>query len=71
MPIQASKNHIEKYKEKREELAITDISHAKEGDGWAKLIQEDAAYASMVEAMDENVGRMGNLYQRQWGTFHS
>lgn len=58
MPIQASIRHVEKYQKKRAALAIEEISHAKEGDGWEKLIQEDAAYASMVEAMDENVGRI-------------
>lgn len=58
-PIQASKKHIEKYLEKREKLMIGDIPHKMEGDeGFTKMIQEDAAYASMVAAMDENVGRI-------------
>jgi arylsulfatase A-like enzyme len=57
-PIQASTRYLEKYKKKRENLAIDEIPHIKEGNGWVKLIQEDAAYASMVEAMDENVGRI-------------
>ena len=57
-PIQASNKYLNKYQKKREELAITDVPHRREDDGWTKLVQEDAAYASMVEAMDENVGRL-------------
>lgn len=57
-PIQAAKKHIEKYELKRETLGLDSIPHKKEGEGWTKLVQEDAAYASMVAAMDENVGRL-------------
>lgn len=57
-PIQASKKFIDKYREKRKELGITEVPHKKEGDGWTKLLQENAAYASMVASMDENVGRI-------------
>jgi len=57
-PIQAAKNHFEKYKEKREDMNLAEVPHKQEGEGWTKLIQEDPAYASMVSAMDENVGRL-------------
>lgn len=57
-PIQASKKFIDKYRKKRKELGITEVPHKKEGDGWTKLLQENAAYASMVASMDENVGRI-------------
>ncbi len=57
-PIQPCIRHIEKYKKKREELEISEIPYKQEGDGWTKLIQEDASYASMIAAMDENVGRL-------------
>jgi arylsulfatase A-like enzyme len=57
-PIQAAKKHIEKYELKRETLGLDSVPHKKEGEGWTKLVQEDAAYASMVTAMDENVGRL-------------
>ncbi len=57
-PIQAAKTHIQKYKEKRESLNLSEVPYKKEGEGWTKLMQEDAAYASMVAAMDENVGRL-------------
>lgn len=58
-PIQPAKSHHEAFVRKREKLGISnDIPHQKEGEGWTKLIQENAAFASMVAAMDENVGRI-------------
>lgn len=57
-PIQASEKFIEKYKAKREQLGIDTVPHRREGDGWTKLLQENAAFASMVASMDENVGRV-------------
>lgn len=57
-PIQAAKKHINKYQAKREALNLEEVPHQREGDGWTKSIQEDAAFASMVAAMDENVGRI-------------
>ncbi len=57
-PIQASEKFIEKYKEKRALLNLQEVPHKKEGDGWTKLLQENAAYASMVASMDENVGKI-------------
>ncbi len=63
-PTQASKKHIEKFTEKREQLASGAIPYKKEGEGWTKLIQDNAAYASMVAAMDENVGRIINALQK-------
>lgn len=76
-PIQAAEKHLEKYQKKRKELGIDEVPHKKEGDGWTKLIQEDAAYASMVAAMDENVGRLldaikeNNLDENTWVIFTS
>ncbi len=64
-PIQASLKHIEKYKTKREGLNLTDVPHKKEGEGWTKLLQENAAFASMVAAMDENVGRVIQTLKEQ------
>ena len=64
-PIQAAKKYIEKYELKREQLGLDSISHKSEGEGWTKLIQEDAAYASMVAAMDENVGRIVDALKEQ------
>lgn len=64
-PIQAAKKHIEKYELKRNQLGLDSIPHKKEGEGWTKLLQEDAAYASMVAAMDENVGRIADALKEQ------
>jgi arylsulfatase A-like enzyme len=64
-PIQAAKKHFEKYELKREQLGLDSIPHKKEGEGWTKLVQEDAAYASMVAAMDENVGRITDALKEQ------
>ena len=64
-PIQAAKKHYEKYELKREQLGLGSIPHKIEGEGWTKLEQEDAAYASMVAAMDENVGRIANALKEQ------
>lgn len=57
-PIQAAKKHIGKYTEKGNQMELDTIPFRREGDGWTKLEQENAAYASMVAAMDENVGRL-------------
>lgn len=57
-PIQAAKKHLEKYEAKREKLKLEEVPHKKEGDGWTKMVQENAAFASMVAAMDENVGKV-------------
>ena len=64
-PIQASKKFIEKYKAKRKTLGLTEVPHKREGDGWTKLVQENAAFASMVASMDENVGRVLTALKEQ------
>ncbi|MCY1721523.1 sulfatase [Prolixibacteraceae bacterium Z1-6] len=64
-PIQAAQKHIQKYETKRAQLEITEVPHQKEGMGWTKMIQENAAYASMVAAMDENVGRVLQALKEQ------
>ncbi len=64
-PIQASKKFIEEYRKKREVSGIEEVPHKKEGEGWTKLLQEDAAYASMVTSMDENVGRILEALEKQ------
>lgn len=64
-PIQASKKFIEKYREKREKLGIDEVPYRREGEGWTKLLQENAAFASMVASMDENVGRVLQTLKEQ------
>jgi len=60
MPIQACKRYIEHFKEKKAKLPELgrEEGFAKEGAGWSKLRQDNPVYASMVAAMDENVGRL-------------
>ncbi len=76
-PIQAARDLVEKYQSRREEMDIDEVPHKKEGEGWTKLIQENPAYGSMVEAMDRNVGRLvralkeKGLDQNTWIIFTS
>lgn len=58
-PIQACKRHVAQFEEKAEALPEPD-GHAfrKEHGGVTRLHQDRADYASMVHAMDENVGRL-------------
>ncbi|MFW5831726.1 MAG: sulfatase [Prolixibacteraceae bacterium] len=64
-PIQAAKDHFEKYRKKREKMDFNEIPYKKEGDGWTRLVQENPDYASMVAAMDENVGRISEFLQKE------
>ena len=59
-PIQAAEKHIGKFEAKKRILKeeVDAVPFRKEGEGLTKLIQDNAAYASMVAAMDENVGRL-------------
>jgi arylsulfatase A-like enzyme len=57
-PIQPCKRLIEENKARAASLEHTGPASVKEHDGMTKLHQDNAAYASMVQAMDENVGRL-------------
>ncbi len=57
-PIQACKRLIEKNKRRAAALKHRGPKSIEEREGVTKLRQDNAAYASMVEAMDENVGRL-------------
>ncbi len=60
-PIQACRRYIDHYKEKAEKLPeLGEKAERKEHDGITKLRQDNPAYASMVRAMDENVGKVLN-----------
>ena len=54
-PLQAKPKKIEKYKKK---IAQLGLDTKKEKNGREKAFQNNAAYAAMVEHMDENVGRL-------------
>ncbi|HIQ22621.1 MAG TPA: DUF4976 domain-containing protein [Planctomycetes bacterium] len=58
-PIQACRRHIERFEKKAAALPpMEGPAQIREGEGWTKMRQDHPAYASMVYAMDENVGRV-------------
>ena len=57
-PIQASRRHIDKYETKVSGVEPDGPEYVREHDGETKQYQDNPAFASMVEAMDENVGRL-------------
>jgi len=60
IPIEAKEALIEKYRTKAEELGLADITprFLPEGDNQARQVQDHAAYAAMVESVDQSVGRV-------------
>ncbi|WP_214613127.1 sulfatase [Zobellia barbeyronii] len=57
-PIQASKKHIAKFQEKKQILKDSVALLKKEGTGQTVINQYNTSYASMLYALDENVGRL-------------
>ena len=60
-PIQACKRHLQKFQAKLEASAVADSDEQlfrPEHDGFSRTKQNNPAYASMVYAMDENIGRL-------------
>ncbi|MFC1555933.1 sulfatase-like hydrolase/transferase [candidate division KSB1 bacterium] len=58
-PIQASKRHLKKFEDKLSRMQTSsEEGFRQERKGWTKLQQDDPTYASMIYAMDENVGRI-------------
>ncbi len=57
-PIQPNKQYIDKFKKKREDLGIKEIAYKDEGKGVTTLEQYNPAYASMLYALDKNIGRL-------------
>jgi arylsulfatase A-like enzyme len=76
-PLQAPKNLIEKYKQKKQKLHVNEDERFSKKEAWTKnekewktrLIQDNPAYAAMIENMDWNIGRiidalkMNGLYE--------
>ncbi|MGV8962431.1 MAG: sulfatase [Candidatus Saccharimonadaceae bacterium] len=58
VPIQANKEYIEKFEKKRDQLEVKDPLLLQEGIAYTVQNQTDAAYASMIYALDVNVGRL-------------
>ena len=57
-PIQANNRHIEKFRKKAKELGKEENFLRAEGNGITTLAQLNPEYASMVYALDENVGKL-------------
>jgi len=58
-PIQASTRHVAASETRARQLGVLDLPKLEvEGDGVTVTQQYNADYASMVEAMDENIGRL-------------
>ena len=57
-PIQASKKHLKRFEDKLKTLKNKKNLQEQEGKGFTTLNQLDPAYASMVYALDENVGKI-------------
>jgi arylsulfatase A-like enzyme len=58
-PIQASDRHIDYYESKAKRIEYSDtIRYISERNGITRMKQDNPAYASMVHAMDENIGRL-------------
>lgn len=58
-PIQKAKKHIHLFEKKGNELSQKkEAMFKKEHKGYTRMFQSSAAFASMVYAMDENVGRL-------------
>lgn len=57
-PIQANKRYIGRFTEKLQNLDSHGILERKEGKAMTKLVQQNPEYASMVYALDENIGKL-------------
>jgi len=60
-PIQASVKHIDHFKEKLKLQSNSEIMQREEGTGETVINHVNADYASMVAALDDNVGRLINF----------
>ncbi len=64
-PIQPNKKYIDKFNKKLKQLDIDETAVKKEGKGITTLDQHNAAYASMLFALDKNIGKLvKNLKER-------
>ena len=59
-PIQANLEYVDYFKEKLSRMNDNVVRTRDEGDALTRLNQTDAEYASMVYAVDENIGKLIN-----------
>ena len=64
-PIQASERHIDAYEQKLAATSFMGPASEEERLGRTQLHQSNPAYASMVEALDENFGRLWRSIEAQ------
>lgn len=57
-PIQANTKYLDKFKQKLKTMDSLAPTDRKEGTAITKIVQRNPEYASMVYALDENVGRL-------------
>ncbi len=57
-PLDAHKEYIEKFEKKRDQLEVKEPIKLQDGRGFTVQNQTNAAYASMIYALDKNVGRL-------------
>ncbi len=58
-PIQSAPRHLEKYKKRLADMGQEDMANfVTEHDGKTKLWQDRPDYATMVQGMDDNIGRL-------------
>ncbi|MFS4456737.1 sulfatase [Maribacter sp. 2304DJ31-5] len=63
-PIQASKRHLRKFQDKQKKIGDSLALTHREGKAFTVQNQYNAEYASMVYALDENVGRLFRELER-------
>jgi arylsulfatase A-like enzyme len=75
-PIQAKADKIRKYEAKAQTLGLDQVKTFEEGDFYPgehkkdmrikrRLLQSDPVYASMIESMDEGIGRLLDVLDRE------
>ena len=64
-PIQPNKAYIEKFNKKLDKLKSKETSYSQEGLGITTLDQRNTAYASMLYALDKNIGRLIDELKRK------
>lgn len=65
-PIEPRKDKLAKYLKKAKAIGLSETTReaAQDHQSWTHAHQDSAAYACMVESMDENVGRILNCLKR-------
>jgi len=64
-PIQPNKEHIGKFEAKLARMEDSGIDFREEGEGITTLKQDNTAYASMLYALDKNIGRLIDELKRK------